>query len=61
LSSITETPASAAAESAANAAAGSLRRHLASPQAPSAAMSGHFTHHIEATTKRIVSGGQRSV
>jgi hypothetical protein len=59
-SSITDRPASAAADEAARAAAGSFRRHLASPHPPTTAMSGHFTHHIEATTKSSVSGCQRS-
>jgi hypothetical protein len=58
---ITDRPASAAADDAASAAAGSFRRHLASPQPPTTAMSGHFTHHIEATRKSSVSGCQRSV
>jgi hypothetical protein len=35
------------------------QRGLASPSAPKAAMSGHFTHHAEATMKRAVSGSQR--
>ena len=35
------------------------QRGLASPSAPTAAISGHFTHQADATTNRIVSGSQR--
>jgi hypothetical protein len=58
--SITVRPAIAAADSDAIAAAGSFRRHGASPHAPTTAISGHFTHHMDATMKRSVSGSQRS-
>lgn len=36
-----------------------VQRGLESPIAPRAAMSGHFTHHADAATKRMVSGSQR--
>jgi hypothetical protein len=58
--SVTVRPAAAAAKLAARKAVGIRRRCDASPAAPTSAMSGHFTHHIDATTKRSVSGLQRT-
>ena len=37
------------------------QRGRASPSAPTAAISGHFTHHADANTNKIVSGSQRMV
>jgi hypothetical protein len=39
---------------------GLRRRQAASPQAPIAAISGHFTHQVDASRKTTVSGPQRS-
>jgi hypothetical protein len=50
--------AAAAAAVAASAAFGSLRCEAASPQPPTAAMSGHLTHQADASTNTAVSGHQ---
>jgi hypothetical protein len=60
LSTVTVTPALATAATAANVARGSSARRAASPTAPTAAISGHFTHHADASRKTTVSGCQRS-
>jgi hypothetical protein len=59
LFSSTVTPSAiAAATMAARAAVGSTRRLAPSQQAPATAISGHLTHHADATTKTAVSGPQ---
>jgi hypothetical protein len=59
LSSITASPAAATALAAAAPAHGRRRRQGRSNAAPRAAISGHFTHHAEASRKSRVSGVQR--
>ncbi len=60
LSSATETAAAPAAMLA-DSAQTRVQRRRASPTAPNAAMSGHFTHQADATTNTPVSGSQRRV
>jgi hypothetical protein len=61
LSTVTSSADAPMASKAETAARGQRRRHDASPQAPIAAISGHFTHHADAARKTSVSGSQRNV
>jgi hypothetical protein len=60
LRSATATAATPAARLAEAALTRDVQRRLESPTAPTAAMSGHFTHHADAVTNKTVSGSQRT-